>query len=98
MLVVLLAHAVAHAGSPPPVTFAVFAIVVPLADACGVTGIVKVTGVFVARPAAIVHVTTWPVAEQPLGGVPTVSVEAIVSLTVVVAVVAADPVFVTVSV
>ena len=98
VFVVLLGQFEAQDGSPPPLTFAVFAIVVPFAAAVGVTGIVKVTGVLVARPAAIVHVTTWPAAVQPDGIAPSVSVEAIVSLTVVTAVVAAVPVFVTVSV
>ena len=98
VFVVLLGQFEAQDGSPPPLTFAVFAIVVPFAAACGVTGITKLTGLPVARPAAIVQVTTWPVLPQPLGIAPSVSVEAIVSVTVVTSVVAAVPVFVTCSV
>ena len=98
VLTVLLGQLVEHDESPPPPTLAVFAIVVPAAAGNGVTGTVKLTGEFVAKPAAMVHVSTWPAMEQPAGAVPSVSVEANVSLTVAAAVVAAVPVFVTVSV
>ena len=85
-------------GSPPPETFALFVTVEPLAAAVGVTGIVKLTGVPTARPAGMVQLTLCPVAVQPAGSVPSVSVPGTVSLTVAIAVVAALPVLVTVSV
>jgi hypothetical protein len=85
-------------GSPPPETVAVFVSVVPFAAAVGVTGIAKAAELPVASPAAIVHVTAWPLAVQPPGNVPMVSVPGILSVTVAVAVVGAVPVFVTVSV
>jgi hypothetical protein len=87
-----------HDGSPPPDALPVFVTEVPARLACGVTGIANATGAFVARPAAIVHVTVWPRAEQPKGSVPIVRPVGIVSVIVVSAVVAAVPVFVSVSV
>jgi hypothetical protein len=44
-------------GSPPPLTVAVFVSVLPLAAAVAVTGMTKLTGDPVVKPAAIVHVT-----------------------------------------
>ena len=82
-------------GSPPPLTVAVFASVVPLALACGVTGIVKLVLAPMARPAAIVQLTVWPVALQPAGRVPMLRPAGSVSLTVATAVVAALPVLLT---
>ena len=90
--------AVAQLGSPPSRTVALFVTDRPLTAAVGVTGIVKLTGDPVARPAAMVHVTTWPVATQPAGTAPRVRPAGTVSLTVAIAVVAAVPVLVTVSV
>jgi hypothetical protein len=89
---------VGQVGSPPPDTDAVFDNDVPLAAAVGVTGITKLTELPVARPAEIVQVTCWPVAVQPAGNVPIVSVPGITSVIVAAAVVAAVPVFVTCSV
>ena len=100
-VVVVLEQCVAagQVGSPPPDTLAVLVRFWPLAAACGVTGMTKLTGEPVARPAAMVQVTTWPVATQAAGrGVPIVSVPGSVSLTVAAAVVAAVPVLVTCSV
>ena len=85
-------------GSPPPDTLAVLVRVCPLAAPVGVTGIVKLTGAPVARPAAIVQVTTCPAALQPAGKVPSTRSLGTVSLIVAAAVVAAVPVLVTVSV
>ena len=86
-------------GSPPPDTVAVLVRVWPLAAAVGVTGMVKLTGVPVARPTAMLQLIAWPVAVQPAGsGVPITRSPGIVSLTEAMAVVAAVPVLVTVSV
>ena len=51
-----------------------------------------------ARPAGIVQVTVWPAAVQPAGNVPIVRPAGIVSVIVATAVVAAVPVFCTLSV
>jgi hypothetical protein len=87
-----------HVGSPPPETVAELVNVLPLAAAVGVTGITKLTGEPVARPAAIMHVTDCPDAVQPAGKVPSVKVPGMLSLTDDGAVVAALPIFVTVNV
>src|SRR3954470_25071103 len=87
--------AAGQVGSPPPLTVAVFVSVVPPAAAVGVTGIVKLTGVFGASGAAIVQVTCWMAAAQPPGNVPIVSVPGMLSTTVAVDVVAALPILVT---
>jgi hypothetical protein len=57
-----------------------------------------ISGVPVARPAAIEQVTICPVAVQPAGNVPIVSVDGMLSVTVATAVVAVEPMLVTVSV
>ena len=85
-------------GSPPPTTVPVLLRFVPLAAACGVIGMTKLTGLFTPKGAAIVQVTVWPLAVHPLGTVPMVSVLGIVSVTVLVAVVAAVPLLVTIKV
>ena len=85
-------------GSPPPTTVPVLLRLVPLAAACGVIGMMKLTGLLMARGAAIVQVTVCPLAVHPLGSVPIVSVLGIVSVTVLVAVVAAEPLLVTIKV
>ena len=90
--------ALGQVGSPPPLTVAVLLTLVPLAEACAVTGMTKLTGTPVARPVAIVQVTVWPLAVQPLGKVPIVRLLGTMSTTVVIAVVAALPVLVTVRV
>src|SRR5947199_393791 len=90
--------AAGQVGSPPPLTVAVFVTVVPPAAAVGVTGIVKLTGALGARPAAIVHVTSWPDALQPPGSAPIASVPGMLSATIVAALVAALPMLVTCSV
>jgi hypothetical protein len=98
VLMVLVQAAAGQVGSPPPETVAVFVSVVPLAAAVGVTGITKLTGIFVASPVAIVHVTCWPEEVHPLGMVPSAKLDGTLSVTVVAAVVAALPMLVTVSV
>ena len=85
-------------GSPPPLTVAVLTRVVPLAAAVGVTGITKLTGVPLVRPAAIVQVTVCKVFVQPAGIVPRVRPAGITSVIVDTAVVAVVPVLVTFSV
>ena len=63
------------------------------AAAVAVIGMMKLVVALTARPAAIVHVTTWPAAVQPAGNVPMVRPVGIVSVIVAAAVVAAVPVF-----
>ena len=86
---------VGQLGSPPPVAVALFVTDRPLRAGVGVTGTTKLTGEPVARPAAMVQVTTWPATLQPAGTMPMVRPVGMVSLTVVAAVVAAVPVLVT---
>src|SRR5690606_23803282 len=88
---------VAQSGSPPPVTLAIL-VKPPIADAAGVTLIVKLAvlpGATFDRPAGTVQVTVWPATVQPGTGSVIVSPAGIVSLTVASAVVAAVPAFVT---
>ena len=89
-------------GSPPPLAFAVFVTLAPALDV-GVTFTVNVTALPapVPMPEAIVHVTSWPATVHVgLPGVTELIVNPFgtVSVTVVAAVVAAVPVFVTCSV
>ena len=84
-------------GSPPPLTLAVL-MTLAAAAAVGVTGMTKVVVALAARPAAIVHVTTWPAAVQPAGKVPMVRPVGMVSVIVDTAVVTDPPVFCTASV
>ncbi len=94
--------ALAQAGSPPPVTLAVFDTVVLLMAPCGVTGITKLTalpGATFDRPEAMVHSTVWlpdGLVAQFAGKVPIVNPAGTTSVTVAVADVAAAPVLVTV--
>ena len=98
VVVVLVQRAAAgHVGSPPPLTVAVFTAGLAAA-AVGVTGIVNALVALTARPAGIVQVTVWPAAVQPAGNVPIVRPAGIVSVIVATAVVAAVPVFCTLSV
>ena len=99
-VVTVLVHraAAGQVESPPPLAVAVFTTFPPLTLAVGVTGIWKLAVPFAARPAAIVHVTTCPAAVQPAGSVPMVRPVGMVSLMVATAVVAAVPVFCTLSV
>ncbi len=78
---------VGQVGSPPPLTLAELVISVPLAAAVGVTGMTKLTGAPVARPAGIVQVTTCALALQPGGSVPISSTAGMLSLTLAIAVV-----------
>jgi len=94
VIVLLQLAVVGQVGSPPPCTDAVL-LTLGNALAVGVTGITKLTELPVPRPVAIVHVTCWPVAEQPAGNVPMVSEFGITSVIVELAFVAALPVFVT---
>jgi hypothetical protein len=64
----------------------------------GVTGITKLVLPPAARPAGTVQVTLCPAAVQPAGRVPRVKPLEIVSVMVLAAVVAALPVFCTLSV
>ena len=68
------------------------------AAAVGVIGMMKFEVALTAKPAAIVQVTVWPAAVQPAGNVPMVRPVGIVSVIVETAVVAALPVFCTLSV
>ena len=68
------------------------------AAAVGVIGMMKLVVPLTARPAGIVQVTVWPAAVQPAGKVPMVKPVGIVSVIVETAVVAAVPVFCTLSV
>jgi hypothetical protein len=98
VVVVLVQRAAAgQPASPPPLTVAVFTAGEATA-AVGVTGITKAVVALTARPAAIVQVTVWPAAVQPAGKVPMVRPVGIVSVIVLTAVVAAVPVFCTLSV
>ena len=90
--------AAGHPGSPPPLTVAVLVTVVPATAAVGITRITKLVVPPAARPAAIVHVTVWPAAVQPVGSVTIVKPAGIVSVIVAVAVVADVPEFCTCSV
>ena len=83
-----------HPGSPPPVASAVLLSDCPDNDACGVTGIANVTGVFVANGAGCVQVTCCNVLVHPAGNVPIVKPAGIWSMTLVTSVVAALPIFV----
>jgi hypothetical protein len=69
-----------------------------LGDAVGVTGMMNAVVALIARPLGTVQVTVWPAAVQPAGSVPMVRPVGIVSVIVAVAVVAAVPVFWTLSV
>jgi len=89
--------ATGHVGSPPPLTVAVLVTLAPAARV-GVTGITKLVVALTARPGAIVQVTSWAAAVHPAGSVPMVRPAGIVSVMVDVAVVAAEPVFCTLSV
>ena len=97
VVVLVQCAAAGQVGSPPPVTVAVFT-AGEAAAAVGVTGITNAVVPLIARPAAIVQVTVWPAAVQPAGSVPMVRPVGIVSVTVAAAVVAAVPVFWTLSV
>jgi len=81
-------------GSPPPLTLAVL-VTLGTALIVGVTGITKLTAfpAPTAKPAATVQVISCPVALQPAGKVPIVKPVGIVSVMVLVAVVAAVPMF-----
>ena len=89
--------AAGQVGSPPPVTVAVFT-AGDAAAAVGVIGMMKLVVALTAKPAGIVQVTVWPAAVQPAGKVPMVRPVGIVSVMVLTAVVAALPVFCTLSV
>jgi len=89
--------AAGHVVSPPPLAVAVF-VMLAAAAVVGVTGMMKLVLAFTARPGAIVQVTTWAAAVQPAGSVPIVRPVGIVSVIVLTAVVAAVPVFCTLSV
>jgi hypothetical protein len=84
-------------ASPPPDTVALL-VTLAAAAAAGVTGITKAVVALTAKPLAIVQVTVWPAAVQPAGKVPMVRPVGIVSVIVLTAVVAAVPVFCTLSV
>ena len=99
VVIVLVQFAVVgHVGSPPPLTLAVLLNVVPFAATVGVTGITKAMVLPTVRPVAIVQVTCWPVALQPLGRVPIVRPPGITSVMLALAVVVALPVLLTVRV
>ena len=85
------------ASASPPDTVALLVTLVPAANV-GVTGMMKLVLAPAARPAAMVQVTVWPAAVQPAGSVPIVRPVGIVSVMVAAAVVAAVPVFCTLSV
>jgi len=89
--------ATGQVGSPPPETVAVFVTLAPAARV-GVTGMMKLVVAMTAKPGAIVQVTTWAAAVQPAGSVPIVKPAGMVSVIVLTAVVAAVPVFWTLSV
>jgi len=98
VVTVLVQRAVAgHVGSPPPLTVALFTAGLTAA-AVGVIGMMKLVLPPAARPAATVQVTVWPAFVQPAGKVPIPIPFGIVSVMVAAAVVAAVPVFCTVSV
>ena len=98
VVVVLVQRAAAgHVGSPPPVTVAVFT-AGEAAAIVGVIGMMKLVLPPAAKPAGTVQVTVWPAFVQPAGNVPIVRPVGIVSVLVATAVVAAVPVFCTLSV
>ena len=97
VVVLVQCAAAGQVGSPPPVTVAVFT-AGDAAAAVGVTGMMKLVVALTAKPAGIVQVTVWPAAVQPAGKVPMVKPVGIVSVIVLTAVVAAVPVFCTLSV
>ena len=97
VVVLVQCAAAGQVGSPPPVTVAVFTAGDAAADV-GVIGMMKLVVALTARPAGIVQVTVWPAAVQPAGKVPMVRPVGIVSVIVLTAVVAALPVFCTLSV
>lgn len=84
-------------GSPPPLIVAVFAMIVPLAAACGVTLIVKLADPAAARPVGTVQVTVCPLIEHP-GALLIVTELGTLSTIVIGAVVAALPMLFAVSV
>jgi hypothetical protein len=97
VVVLVQRDAAGQPGSPPPLTVAVFT-AGDAADAVGVTGMMNAVVALIARPLGTVQVTVWPAAVQPAGSVPMVRPVGIVSVIVAVAVVAAVPVFWTLSV
>ena len=97
VVVLVQCAAAGQVGSPPPLTVAVFT-TGEAAAIVGVTGITKLVVPLTARPAGIVQVTVWPAAVQPAGNAPMVRPAGIVSVIVETAVVAAVPVFCTLSV
>ena len=97
VVVLVQCAAAGQVGSPPPVTVAVFT-TGDAAAIVGVIGMMKLVVPLTARPAGIVQVTVWPAAVQPAGKVPMVRPVGIVSVIVETAVVAAVPVFCTLSV
>ena len=97
VVVLVQCAAAGQVGSPPPLTVAVFT-AGEAAAAVGVIGITNDVVPLTARPAGIVQVTVWPAAVQPAGKVPIVKPVGIVSVIVLTAVVAAVPVFCTLSV
>ncbi len=87
-----------HNGSPPPVAVAVLA-TLGEAPGKGVTGMTKAAvPVVAASPAGTVQLTTCPLALQPAGMVPSVSVAGTVSLIVAGAEVGTGPMLFSVSV
>ena len=97
VVVLVQCAAAGQVGSPPPDTVAVFT-AGDAAAAVGVIGMMKLVVALTAKPAGIVQVTVWPAAVQPAGNVPMVRPVGIVSVMVLTAVVAALPVFCTLSV
>ena len=97
VVVLVQCAAAGQVGSPPPDTVAVFT-AGDAAAAVGVIGMMKLVVPLTAKPAGIVQVTVWPAAVQPAGKVPIVRPAGIVSVIVDTAVVAAVPVFCTLSV
>ena len=88
--------AAGHVGSPPPLTVALL-VTLGIAATVGVTGITKLVLTPAAR-LATVQVTVWLTAEQFAGKVPMVKPAGSTSVMTLDAVVAAVPLFVSVSV